>query len=92
MIKTTLLALVAAAGIAGAAVPAYADTYAVFGNGSDEMQDLQADSVLRDLRANGVNATSVEQWGGLIRAYVVGEDGTQTMQFFTPGTLAQVNI
>lgn len=49
-------------------------------------------SILARLQAQGVNATSVESWGGLVRAYVVQENGAQTMQFFTPDTLTQVNM
>jgi len=92
MIKTTLLALIAAATVAGAAIPAYADTNSLFGNGSDEMREMLADSVVLDLRAKGINATEVEEWGGLIRAFVTGENGAQSMQLFTPGTLTQVNL
>ena len=92
MIKTTLLALVAVAGVAGAAAPAYAGSYSIFGDGSDSMREMIADSIVLDLRAKGVNATSVEQWGGLIRAFVGDENGPQTMQFFVPGTLTQVYL
>ena len=92
MIKNTIIALVATASIAGATVPAFAD-YSVFGDDSStEMRDFTADSIVAQLREKGVNATSVEDWSGLIRAYVTLEDGTQTMQFFTPGSLEQVQL
>ena len=91
MIKTTLAVLIAATALSAAA-PASADTNSVFGNGSDDMRDMLADSVVLDLRAKGINATEVEEWGGLIRAFVTSENGTQTMQLFTPGTLTQVNL
>ena len=91
MIKTTLAVLIAATALSAAA-PAYADTNSVFGNGSDDMRDMLADSVVLDLRAKGINATEVEEWGGLIRAFVTSENGAQTMQLFTPGTLTQVNL
>jgi hypothetical protein len=92
MIKNTVIALVAAATFAGAAVPAFAD-YSVFGDDSStEMRDFTADSILVQLQQKGINATAVEDWSGLIRAYVTLEDGSQTMQFFTPGSLEQVQL
>jgi hypothetical protein len=105
MVKNTIVALVAAASLAGIAVPAFAapapasapvvesesgDT--VFGGGSPEMRALVADSVLTELQRKGINATAVEDWSGLIRAYVTLDDGSQTMQFFKPGSLEQVQL
>ncbi|KQX38711.1 hypothetical protein ASD04_08640 [Devosia sp. Root436] len=99
MIKNTIIALVAAASLAGVAVPAFAapapeesDINTVFGGGSTEMREFIADSVLSQLQQKGVNATAVEDWSGLIRAYVTLEDGSQTMQFFKPGSLEQVQL
>lgn len=56
------------------------------------MRAFVADSVLTQLRQKGINATAVEDWSGLVRAYVTLEDGSQTMQFFQPGTLEQVQF
>ena len=99
MVKNTVIALVAAASLAGIAVPAFAapvpvanEVNTAFGGGSPEMRAFIADSVLAQLRQKGINATAVEDWSGLIRAYVTLEDGTQTMQFFEPGTLEQVQL
>ena len=101
MVKNTIIALVAVASLAGIAAPAYAASewdggYAendtAFGSGSTEMRDFIADSVLTQLQRNGVNATAVEDWSGLIRAYVTLEDGSQVMQFFQPGSLKQVEL
>ena len=100
MIKNTLIALVAAASFAGVAVPAFAEPAPVesveidtaFGGGSIEMRDFIAESVLSQLQQKGINATAVEDWSGLIRAYVTLEDGSQTMQFFQPGSLEQVQL
>ena len=92
MIKNTVIALVAAASFAGAAVPAFAD-YSAFGDDSStEMREFTADSIVAQLQQKGINATSVEDWSGLIRAYVTLEDGTQVMQLFTPGTLNAVSL
>ena len=93
MIKTTIVALIAAASLVGVAAPAYADTTAgVFGYGDNDAQDWVADSVLTRLQQQGVNATSVDAWGGLVRAYVTQEDGKQVMQFYTPDSLTQVTL
>jgi hypothetical protein len=90
MIKNTVIALVATAALAGAASPAFAD---VFGDSSTtEMREFTANSILAELQQKGINATSVEDWSGLVRAYVTLEDGTQTMQLFTPGSLEQVTL
>ena len=91
MIKNTVLALVAAVAFAGAAAPAFAETNAFGDDSSPEMREFVADSVLVQLRRQGVNVSDVENWSGLIRAYVTLEDGSQTMQFFTPGSLQQVS-
>jgi len=100
MVKNTIVALVAAASLAGIALPAFAapapavesesGIETVFGGGSPEMRAFIADSVLAQLQQKGVNATAVEDWSGLIRAYVTLDDGSQTMQFFKPGSLEQV--
>lgn len=100
MVKNTIVALVAVASLAGIAVPAFAapapvaesesDVDTVFGGGTPEMRAFMADSVLARLQQQGINATSVEDWSGLIRAYVTLDDGTQTMQFYKPGSLEQV--
>ncbi len=89
MIKNTLLALVAVASI-GAAVPAFADTGA-FGNGSSESREFTADNLVTRLQSLGYNASSVEEWGTKIRAYVTLEDGTQAMQLFDADSLQPVS-
>lgn len=64
-------------------------------NGQNEDVGSRAfarDSILTRLQAQGVNATSVEAWGGLVRADVIDADGRQTTQLFTPDTLTQVNL
>jgi hypothetical protein len=91
MLKNTVIALVAAATVAGAAVPAFADTEGLF-HGSQEFQQFTADSIVARLQAQGVNATAVEEWSGLVRAYVTLEDGRQVMQLFTPGSLEPVAL
>ena len=92
MIKNTVIALIAAASFAGAAAPAFADVTIFGDNPSSEMRDFTADSIVTELKAKGINATSVEDWSGLVRAYVTLEDGSQVMQLFTPGSLEQVSL
>lgn len=92
MVKNTVIALVAAVSMIGATAPAFAE-YSVFGDASStEMRDFTADSIVAELQQKGINATSVEDWSGLIRAYVTLDDGTQTMQLFKPGSLEQVQL
>lgn len=91
MIKNTIIALVTAAAVAGVAAPALADSEGLF-HGSLESQQFAADSIVAQLQQRGINATAVEDWSGLVRAFVTLEDGTQTMQFFTPGSLEPVSL
>lgn len=97
MIKNTVLALFAVASISAVALPVYAtesqhDNVGAFGPGDNDAQDWVASTVLTRLQQQGINATSVEDWGGLVRAYVTLEDGTEVMQFFTPDTLQPAKI
>jgi hypothetical protein len=89
MIKTTVLTLLAAATLATASAPAFAVSDRPFGDG-DEWRDFKANSILTQLRQNGVDATSVEEWSGLVRAYVQTEDGRQVMEFYNPHSLQPV--
>jgi acetylglutamate kinase len=41
--------------------------------------------ITQELRRQGINASSVEDWNGCIRAYVT-EGGHTSMQYFDPGT------
>lgn len=95
MIKNTMLALVAAAGLVGVALPAYASdsltsSFASHNNGGYSTWDGQVD--VAKLRAKGVNAVSAEEWNGYVRAFVADDAGHQTMQFFDRDTLAPVNL
>ncbi|KKB76157.1 hypothetical protein VW29_20625 [Devosia limi DSM 17137] len=92
MIKNTLIALIAVAGVAGITVPAFAAPVLPYDNSDLAGSDWPADSVLARLQAQGVAATGVEQWGGLVRAYVTLEDGSQVMQFFAPDSLNRVSL
>ena len=94
MIKNIVLAVVAVASVSAVALPAYAgtDIVPIFGTCDYDDQDWVASTIVNRLNEQGVNASSVENWGGLIRAYVTLEDGTEVMQFFTPGSLDQVSL
>lgn len=94
MIKNSLLALTAAALVAGVAVPSFAATSV---NENDNSKSYLTDEVANDytllrLQEKGIKATSVEDWNGLVRAFVVKEDGTQAMQLFDADTLAPVSL
>ena len=87
MIKNTLIALVATAALAGVAAPAFAAS-SLSGN---DNQNYDFDRALTELQSRGINATSVEGWtDDVVRAYIVGPDGHQTMAFFSSDTLTPV--
>lgn len=73
---------------AGAALPSVAT--ATLAADHEDRLDFDADSALRRLQANGLAATSVEEWNGLLRAYIQ-RDGQLVMQYFDPDTLAPVD-
>jgi hypothetical protein len=83
MIKTSLIALAAAASVSLAALPAVAED-SIFGSGD---QDLTKARIVAELKNDGVNVSSIEEWSGYVRAYVTLEDGRQVMRFFEPDTL-----
>jgi hypothetical protein len=93
MIKN-LIALAAVASVAGLAVPAYADSESrLFGtDSSPEAQRFVENSILSRLKAQGVNATSVEEWGNYVLAFVTLEDGRQSTQLFTHTLLEPVSL
>ena len=89
MIKNTVIALVAAASLFGAAAPAMAGA---FGDGDADSRAFVSEIILTGLHDKGINATSVEEWGDLVRAYVVQADGTEKMELFTPVQLQPVTL
>lgn len=88
MIKNSVVALVAAAALAGVVVPSVAAAPSKH-DVEDKTESFNADYALSQLRSNGVNATGVEEWGFYLRAFV-NEDGRQVMRFFDPDTLSPV--
>jgi hypothetical protein len=78
MIKTSLIAFAAAASVSLAAEDS------IFGSGD---QDLTKARIVAELKNDGVNVSSIEEWSGYVRAYVTLEDGRQVMRFFEPDTL-----
>ncbi|HUH77578.1 MAG TPA: hypothetical protein VLZ53_09445 [Devosia sp.] len=89
MIRNSIVALATAAALFGVVAPAMATPVE---SGSSEAREFVADRYLSELKRQGINATSVEEWGDYVRAFVTLEDGTQTMQFFTPGSLTPVDL
>jgi len=90
MIKNTLVALMTVAAISGAAAPAFAASLAEDHESSNAYFSQR--DVLARLHEQGVNATSVEAWGGLIRAFVQQDNGTVKQEFFAPITLQPVTL
>ncbi|WIY52889.1 hypothetical protein O9Z70_15770 [Devosia sp. YIM 151766] len=93
MIKNSVVALVTAAALAGIAVPAMAEAAPLSPPApvESETSSFNADYVLYQLQSQGVNASSVEQWGSYVRAFVT-EDGRQVMRLFDADTLNPANI
>ena len=81
-----IAAVVALAGLS--ALPAMANDIStdVSINGRSE---FAIESALRD---QGVAATSVEEWGNYVRAWVATSDGGTTQQFFDIETLQPVSL
>lgn len=70
MFKTTVIALIAATSMVSVAAPAFADTEGSFfnDNSQDANSHFYTQSLVARLQDQGVNATTVEYWGGLVRA------------------------
>lgn len=95
MIKNSILVLTTVALVAGAALPAFAAVIETSSNDTDKSYltgEVANDYTLLRLQEKGVKATSVEDWNGLVRAFVIKEDGTQAMQLFDADTLAPVGL
>ena len=86
MIKTSLAVLLTAATLFAAA-PVLAGA---FGEGSQELREAHAEEILQQLRDTGLNVVSVEEWGELVRAFVIEADGTHSSQLFEPWSLKRV--
>lgn len=91
MIKSSILALVTVAAISGVAAPAFAATSLSQENTSTSAY-FEENNVLARLQERGIDATSAESWGNLIRVYVKNQDGTSAQQFFTRDNLAPVAL
>jgi hypothetical protein len=89
MIKTSLVALATAAALVGVSVPAMADTS---GDGTDNSYLRDAQIAQVELQRNGVTTTGVDDWNGVWRAFVVNQDGSQSMQFFDKTSLQPVTL
>ena len=87
MIKNTVIVFATAAVLAGSALPAMAGSLTATTD-----SDFDADYVLTQVQAKGINADSVEEWGDYIVAQVTTEDGKQAVVFLQPTTLEVVNL
>ena len=65
-------------------------TFANEDGDNDSIHGRSAFAVESALRERGVVASGVEEWGGLIRAWIPNGDGGTTMQFFDADTLQPV--
>ena len=92
MIKHSVLALATAALVAGIAVPAFANTDSISDSTFYSTDEVDSDYTLLRLQEKGINAVSVEEWNGLVRAFVTQEDGREVMQLFEADTLSPVQL
>ena len=99
MIKSSIIALVTVAALGSIAAPAFADAQVSNDTARDSLntgsyiaREGVADTVLARLQSQGVNATEVEAWGGLVRAYVTQPDGTVAMQYFAADSLKPATL
>jgi len=92
MLKKSLIALGAVAVLAAGALPSLASTDAVFGDSLYTQTDLAKSAVQQELRQKGIDATSVDEWGGYVRADVKLANGTTEVRFFEPVGLTPVDI
>jgi hypothetical protein len=83
---STLAALVA---VAGLTAPALALSSLTTESSSND--NFNEDIVLQQLKQQGINASDLSDWNGVIRATVTFEDGTSTFQYFEIGTLRPVS-
>ena len=103
MKKVHMLALAAlvSLGIGASALPASAATIAscqddtlnsrVSTDGDTSSIDAMAPNILQTLKAKGVDATSVSDWGGCVEASVVQHNGKVANEFFDPATLQRLH-
>ncbi len=94
MIKTFIAASLALTSIVAVSLPAQAakgDTAVPYCDSSVDIS-ANADTILQQLDAKGVKATSVEDWNGCVRAFIVNPNGSQGMAFFDPDTLQPVKL
>ncbi|MDB5561117.1 MAG: hypothetical protein JWN11_535 [Hyphomicrobiales bacterium] len=95
MTKTMSFVVAAAIGLCGASfltLPALAQPVFCSGPSSDTLDPINEDAghfAIR-LRDAGISASGVESFGGCIRAYVTGSDGTTQMVYFDPETLQRL--
>ncbi|KKC34028.1 hypothetical protein [Devosia psychrophila] len=85
--KTFSIATIAAV-VALTIVPSFAAEY---DNENDTIVGRSKTLVEVALRERGVVTSGLEEWGGLIRAWVPNEDGGTSMQFFDADTLQPVS-
>ena len=82
-LSITISSIVALVGLS--IVPTFAD------DNGDSINGRSKFAIEAALRDQGVSTAGVEEWGGLIRAWVPNENGGTSMQFFDADTLQPVS-
>jgi hypothetical protein len=93
-LSLVLVAIVGLSGVGAVALPVQAAPTNCSGPTSSVLRDINdyADHYALLLRDRGIPASGVESFGSCIRAYVTGPDGQQSMQYFDPDTLQQIDV
>src|ERR1700742_997107 len=99
------LSLLAAAGIviaslAVGAAPRFAANIASCQNETDNTYPTDSNSFINNdqtalmaaLRAQGINAQDISDWGGCMKVDVLRKDGSVAQQFYDPDTLQRLHV
>jgi len=62
------------------------------GEGDPPFINMNSNSILESLRAEGVNAQDVSNWGGCVKADVLRPNGHVAQEFFDPGTFQRLYV
>jgi hypothetical protein len=88
MNKLAISSLAALVAVAGLAAPALASSLTSDGSTNDNFNE---EIVLQQLKRQGIEATELQDWNGVIRATITLGDGSSTFQYFEIGSLRPVS-
>lgn len=89
MNKLAISSLAALVAVAGLSAPVLAASLSSDTNSFDD--NFNEELVLQQLKSQGIQATDLSDWNGVIRATVTLSDGSSTFQYFDIDTLQPVS-